>query len=527
VAHTYGGGGRLPATGTSVATAPVTVDLTLPAGTTVLWVSVVAEGTTARSGGAPTFNGVSLTAGNAKTNAGGTPETCAEDWYLLNPTTGSSVTLSIPNDGLLPLAIVYAYATAGTGKVSVYDNAVATAGVSTNPSTSFTVSDGAVWFAAIGDGAKTWAPTARSGTQIFDWDAGNWGRGAQYGLKSGTGTQTVSWTFGTSEDWIIEAISFKEAAASVTVSPSSGTVRLVGNQAAVYSFSGTPNPWFLRLTDGAPTWATVESTGITPGTGTLRLVGQAPTLDRSEGSIDGGGTIANFVEADLTTLYEVQGGVTSDLEVRYQITHRINPTAGILRLVPNQPTVGQAFFRTPSRGVLRLVGNIPLVERGGDVIVSPSTGVLRLVGQEPTVDVTFDVDVSPVAGALRLVGQQPFLGAVNPQVGTLRFVGQQPTISRYVFPLAGTLRFVGRGTVSSELTVTYTVFRAFVTSDFVARWQRASSVTSDLQMVYQTYGRVVGVRVRGAQEHLYADPPTLPTVRAEGRLKQIYAQRAA
>jgi hypothetical protein len=216
MAHTYGGGGRLPASGTTVASNPTTVSLNLPAGTTVLWVSIVAGGTTARAGGAPTFNSVALTAGNAKANAGGTPETCQEDWYMLAPPTGSAYTLSIPNGGTLAMAITYAYASASAGNTSVYDNKVSTGGSSTNPSTSFTVADGAIWFGGVGSGAQSWNSTATSGTQINEWDAGSWGRDSQYGVKSGTGSQTVSWTFGTSEDWIIQAISFKEQAVPVT-----------------------------------------------------------------------------------------------------------------------------------------------------------------------------------------------------------------------------------------------------------------------------------------------------------------------
>lgn len=210
MAHTYGGGGRIPAAGTTDSGNPVTASINLPAGTTVLWVSIVAGGTTARAGGSPTYNGVALTPSNAKTNAGGTPEVCAEDWYILNPSTGSALTLSIPNSGTLGLAVVYGYASAASGFTSVFDNKVATPGNSTNPSTSMTVSDGSIWFGAVGDGAQTWAPSGRSGTQIADWDAGSWGTGGQYGVKSGTGSQTISWTFGTSEDWIILGSSFKE-----------------------------------------------------------------------------------------------------------------------------------------------------------------------------------------------------------------------------------------------------------------------------------------------------------------------------
>lgn len=271
MAHTYGGGGRLPASGTTTSSNPVTVSLNLPAGTTVLWLGIVAGGTTARAGGSPTFNGVALTAANPKTNAGGTPETCAEDWYLLDPPTGSSFTLSIPNSGALALTAIYGYASAASGKTSAFDNDINTPGNSTNPSTSLTVTDGAIWFGLIGNGAQTWSPTARSGTQIADWDAGSWGPGGQYGLKSGTGSQTVSWTFGTSEDWVILATSFKEVTPAITGSgtPDAQAATLSGSGASSSTGSGTPDAQAASL----------SGTGSSASTGTGSLAAQSASLD--------------------------------------------------------------------------------------------------------------------------------------------------------------------------------------------------------------------------------------------------------
>lgn len=280
MAHTYGAGGRLPASGTTTTSNPVTVSLNLPSGTTVLWVGIVAGGTTARAGGALTFNGVALSSANAKTNAGGTPETCAEDWFLLDPPTGASYTLSIPNSGALALTVIYAHAKAATGKTSVFDNEIATPGNSTNPSTSMTVADGAIWFGLIGNGAQTWAPTARSGTQIADWDAGSWGPGAQYGIKSGTGSQTVSWTFGTSEDWVILATSFKEADP-----PSSGSGTPAA-QSATASGSGT------SASSGTGTQtaqsASASGSGTSRSTGTGALAAQSAALAGSGASASTG-----------------------------------------------------------------------------------------------------------------------------------------------------------------------------------------------------------------------------------------------
>lgn len=273
MAHTYGGAGRLPSTGTVVSTNPVTVSLNLPAGTTVLVVSIGIQGTTARAGGNPTFNSVSLTSGIAKTNAGGTPEEALETWYMLDPPTGTSYTLSIPNTGTLSLAIQYAYASAANGFTSVLDTTVNTPGNSTNPSTSMTVTDGSIWFAAVGNGAQTWAPSAWSGTKITDWDCGAWGRGMQYGIKSGTGSQTMSWTFGTSEDWIIQGISFKEqvAATNVALTNVSATGNVTAPSVSVDRALSTVNATGQvgTLTPSLETSVAITTVSATGQTGTL------------------------------------------------------------------------------------------------------------------------------------------------------------------------------------------------------------------------------------------------------------------
>lgn len=210
MAHTYGTSARLPATATTTNANPATVALTCGAGTTVLWLGIVVGGTTQRTGGAPTYNGVTMTQIGSKLNAGGTPETYTEHWYLLDPPTGSSYNISVPNSNTRNLALIAATGLAGSGKWSLLDvNSTAT-GSSTNPTASITSTrNGDIIFAICGNGATTWSPTARSGTQIYDWDAGSWGLGAQYVLQASAGAQATNWTFGTSEDWGIQNAAFK------------------------------------------------------------------------------------------------------------------------------------------------------------------------------------------------------------------------------------------------------------------------------------------------------------------------------
>lgn len=222
----FGTSARLPATATTTNANPATFTINCPADTGVLWLGIVVGGTTARAGGDPTYNSVGMTAGNAKANAGGTPETNCETWYMINPPTGSAYTISVPNSGSLNMTLMAATATKvnASGYTMQRVGGVSTPGNSTNPSTTGPGSGqvGDITFARIGDGATSWNPSGRSGTQIYDWDAGSWGGGAQYKIETGTGGSTQSWTFGTSEDWIIQADRFQLVTAAYQESLSFG-----------------------------------------------------------------------------------------------------------------------------------------------------------------------------------------------------------------------------------------------------------------------------------------------------------------
>jgi hypothetical protein len=210
MALAYGTKARLPATATVTAANPATFTINCPENTGVLWLWIHVRTTTARSGGTPTYNGVAMTAGNAKANHGGTAEANGETWYMLNPPTGSAYTISVPNAGVLNMALIAATATkSASSKAVARENYVSTPGNSTNPSaTTPSLSNTCIVFAGVGNGATTWAPSGRTGTQIYDWDTGTTGHGAQY--RSGSGALAMGWTFGTSEDWLVQADAFYE-----------------------------------------------------------------------------------------------------------------------------------------------------------------------------------------------------------------------------------------------------------------------------------------------------------------------------
>ena len=196
--------------GAKANTNPYTFSYTCGAGTTLFVLSIVVGSTTARAGGAPTYNGVVMAQADQTRKS---TETFAELWYLLSPPTGSSYTCSIPNTGtakyLSPVASSYK---AASGYASALRTANGGTGRSTNPTgpTLTGLASGDVIIAVVGTGATTWAPTARTGTQLYDRDDGTYGNGAQYLIKTDANDVAMGWTFGTSDDWAICEAAFKE-----------------------------------------------------------------------------------------------------------------------------------------------------------------------------------------------------------------------------------------------------------------------------------------------------------------------------
>jgi len=203
-------------------TNPYTFDYTCGAGTTLFVLSIVVGGSTDRTGGVPTYNGISLTQADQNRKAPSSPETVVELWYLLNPPTGSAYQVSIPNAGARYLSPVASSYKSATGNTTAFRTANGNGGTSTNPTgptlTGLAVGD--VIVAVVGSGATTWNPTGRTGTQLYDRDDGSYGNGAQYLIKTDTNDTAMAWTFGTSDDWAIVEAAFKEELPTITISSS-------------------------------------------------------------------------------------------------------------------------------------------------------------------------------------------------------------------------------------------------------------------------------------------------------------------
>ncbi len=216
MAHTFDTSVANPATLTATATTnPLATDYTCGAGATVL-VLMLAMGPTsaARTGGDPTFNSVPMT--QADTNHGVT-ETSVEIWYMINPPTETQYSLSVPNSGGKAMKVVIASAKAATGYTSQYQDVgfIATTGASPNCTVNTTA--GGVVFAVAASGDQSFAPTARTGTNLYQGDVGAWGYATQYLLETVTSTpRTMSFTEATSDDYGMIAVSFSEVSSATT-----------------------------------------------------------------------------------------------------------------------------------------------------------------------------------------------------------------------------------------------------------------------------------------------------------------------
>lgn len=207
MAHTY----ALGVARTSSAGNPIAFSYAVSRGDTVIALMLKAVGATNRAGGSPTWGPYTFTQANSTQKAAASPEASCELWYLLNPAPATA-TLTIPNSGALTIFYTVGIGRAALGGSSAFEGANGGNNTSTNPTPgAVTVTEaGEIGFAVNANGATTWAPSAQVGTVIANTDDGADGGGEQYILNPALGSHTLSWTFGTSEDWGAVSAYFRE-----------------------------------------------------------------------------------------------------------------------------------------------------------------------------------------------------------------------------------------------------------------------------------------------------------------------------
>ena len=189
------------------ATSPLTQSYTCGSGATLLVLGIVTEGNTARTGGAPTYNGVAMTQVNSTRIA---TETSVEMWYLSNPSTGSAYTISVPNSNTRTLYVIASSYKAATGKTSVLDTSNGDQQTSANPYVCVTTTaNGDAIVDILGEGYDD-IPTANDSayTLLYSTDDGNYSDNAQYRLQPAAGMDCPDWTVA-SDDWAMIVGAFK------------------------------------------------------------------------------------------------------------------------------------------------------------------------------------------------------------------------------------------------------------------------------------------------------------------------------
>lgn len=232
MAHTYNTNKNTLARGRSAAGRNLAV--VVPSGATLLVCMIVVDGLTARTGGAPTWNSGAQTFLQADQNryVTSTGETISEMWYLIAPAAGS-FNIHIPDDNNMYFSADACSFSAAAGKTSALRVGNGASNTSTNPAgpslTGLAVGD--LLVAVVGNGATTWSPTGRAGTQLYDVDDGTWGHGSQYLIKVDTNNTAMTWTYGSSFTWGLCEAAFKEVTTYTPLAADAGSFPLSGTAA--------------------------------------------------------------------------------------------------------------------------------------------------------------------------------------------------------------------------------------------------------------------------------------------------------
>ena len=219
------------------ATNPLTQSYTCGSGATLLVLGIVTAGNTARTGGAPTYNGVVMTQVDSTRTA---TEVNVEMWYMTNPSTGSAYTISVPNSNTRTLYVTASSYNAGSGKTSTLDVSNGNQLTSNNPYVCVTTTaDGDAIVDILGDGLDT-APTKDATfTLLYSTDDGSYSDNAQYRISAGGGADCADWT-AASDSWAMIVGAFKEIPAGVV-----GTTTTTDAVLLLLPMVLSPGQWLL------------------------------------------------------------------------------------------------------------------------------------------------------------------------------------------------------------------------------------------------------------------------------------------
>jgi len=270
-----------------------TVNITLGSTVKLLVVVLFVNGNTARTGGAPTYNGDAMT----DSGEGFVVETeCGvEVWYKLNPATGGDYTVSVPNTNSVNMDIsAMGFIPGGGGcDVDISNSAV---GTTQNPSLTLTsVAANALIVGGLGSGDRDDCTAGTNYLLIHTYDAGNQTWGSERWLDAGAaGNKTVDFGTARADDWGLIGVSFKEVLSTPQISKTDGVT--IGESESV-------DP--LVLADVSP------SDGLTVGDTLVNIVVEEPVGDIDITGVTDDVAIGESITAALDDLeLSVSDGLT-------------------------------------------------------------------------------------------------------------------------------------------------------------------------------------------------------------------------
>jgi hypothetical protein len=275
-AHTYDTKAGTP---TYLASDPKQLAFTCATGTTLL-VVMVYHNHTSRTGGAPTFHGVTMTqVGTEVLNA---QEVGVEMWYLVDPDAGAEYIINVENDSSISLRIVAASFAAQSGYTSELDQNTSTNVDAQSPSLSRTTTvDGDVCLDVLGHGQSD-PPSAHSNSTLYVTDEGFLTFSTQYALQANYGAITMSHTTANSDDVAMIMACFKEVVAS---SDSTATLSQVSATATIQGFNEVRGAAAPALTQASATATAGELHAMAPGGGDEMVMLEGSTATATAGTL--------------------------------------------------------------------------------------------------------------------------------------------------------------------------------------------------------------------------------------------------
>lgn len=488
MALTLDASARIPATADTVSTSnPVTGSFTCPAGTEALVLMVHVAGNADRTGGAPTYNGVSLTQRDETRGNSTGYEAGLEAWDLLDPPTGSSYTISVPNGTGVGIWI-HVVAIDGGGDEVDFDAAAGeeAGGTGTDRTVSITTgADGCFIVAGLSTGDNNWSPTGWTGTSIDESDCGSYGGGCQYYVKATAGAQDMAWTGDTTgDDVAMIAVSYKPVSSGVTGTANITLAAFTSTAAGTVDVAGALNKTLDGFTSSAA--GTVDITGALSQTlADMTLTAAGSVGGTIEGAADI--TLAAFTSTAAGTV-DVAGALDKTLDAFTSSAAGTVDVAGAANItlaaftstaagtvdVAGAADITLAAFTSTAAGTVDIAGaaditlaNVTLSATGnatGGISGAANITLAAFTSTAAgTVDIagTFDQTLAPVtsssAGAVEVSGAADITLAAFTSTATAQvYIAGAASINLDAFTLsaAGT----SGGAISGELSVTLDPF---------------------------------------------------------------------